>query len=149
VRKKRWAWAEMANQTAVQVTRNGMSPLAKTTECCLAILFTNRAGSICIFGKMDEQVAYNSYWTSRKLAVQKRLEIYPESYTLVKLNPIRDFSQHASYSHQQSTRTCNYNQLAHVIMIFISLSTNKHLEISLNMQAIHVNNPLELAIIAN
>jgi len=43
------------------------------------------------------------------------------------------FSQHASYPHQQSTKTYNYSQLAHVIMIVISSSTNMHLAIYIDV----------------
>jgi len=56
-----------------------------------------------------------------------------ESYTLLKLNLIRDFSQHITYLHQQSTRTCNYSQLAYVIMIVISSSTNMHLAVHIDV----------------
>jgi hypothetical protein len=55
------------------------------------------------------------------------------SYTLIKLNLTRDFSQHVSYPHQQSHIICNYNQLAHVIMIVISSSTNMHLAVHIDV----------------
>ena len=48
-------------------------------------------------------------------------------------SPTRDFSRHANYRHQQSTRTYNYSQLAYVIMIVISSSTNMHLAIHIDV----------------
>jgi hypothetical protein len=45
--------------------------------------------------------------------VEEYYYIWCISYTLIKLNSTKDFSQYASYPHQQSTRTCSYNQLAH------------------------------------
>jgi len=58
---------------------------------------------------------------------------YILSYTFIKLNPTRDFSQHASYPHQQSTKTCIYSQLAHIIMIVISSSINIHLVVHIDV----------------
>ena len=55
------------------------------------------------------------------------------TYTLTKLNLTRDFSQYTSYPHQQCTKTCNYSQLAHVIMIVISSSTNMHLAVHIDV----------------
>jgi hypothetical protein len=57
------------------------------------------------------------------------------SYTLIKLNPTRDFSQHASYPHQQSIRTCNYSQLVYVIMIVISSSTNMYFTVHIDVSS--------------
>ena len=99
---------------------------------CLHAALKSKSRPICLHSPCQSHYAEFASGAIGSLVVMvSSLTIL--SYTLIKVNPTKDFSQHASYPHQQSTKTCNYSQLTYVIMIVISSSTNIHLAVHIDV----------------